>query len=217
MSFGYQVLGFGTSASAGAGAEVIQSANGNGVTIADAQAGDVIFAITGNLVNNQSMSISGYSTRATLTSGVLWGGGAPYYLKASIMYRILDGSESTVPSTGSDSVPGWVQWRFAKPIQSVAWSDENYQTSGNEVNPISGNYTAYTATSSLIGCIRLIGQGGYNTGDKARTLSSGEDQNHLQSSYASIKTVNDFAGGSYSAASGQWSAPNFYASIRCSA
>ena len=216
MSFGYQVLGFGMGAAA-AEAEVIQSAVGHNTSLGDTKAGDVIIAITGSVVNNLGMGISGFTTKQTLTSGVLWGGGDPYYVKASLQYKILSGSETSIVTSNAGVTAAFTQWRFPKPITSVSLTDFLSETGvGN--NPINKSYGAVTETSTRIGCLRVLAQGGYNTNTfPTLTINTSEDITFAGDSQASIKSANDFAGGSSQASAGYWSSPNFYVSIYCNA
>tara|TARA_R110000744_G_scaffold366613_1_gene475734 strand:+ start:469 stop:1116 length:648 start_codon:yes stop_codon:yes gene_type:complete len=215
MSFGYQVLGFGMGAAA-AEAEVIQNATDTANT-PDTQAGDLVIALTGALTNDLPMGISGFTTIQTLTSGVLWGGSSVYYVKSSFQYKVLSGSETSISSPHNSVGMSFTQWRFPKPLTSVTTNDYNSATnSGN--NPISGSYGAKTETSTIVGCLRILAQGGYNTNSHPTlTINSSEPINVVGSSYATIKSVNDFSSGSYSASAGYWSSPNFYTSMYCNA
>ena len=164
-----------------------------------------------------SHALSGFTNIQNLTSGVLWGGEPTHYVESRFQYKILNGSETSI-STGNNSLQmAFTQWRFPKPLTSVTTNDyQSLTNSGN--NPISGSYGAVTETSTRVGCLRILAQGGYNTNTHPTlTINSSEPINSVGNSQATIKSVNDFSSGSYSASAGYWSSPNFYTSMYCNA
>ena len=208
---------FGLGAGASAEAEVIQNFAGQTTSVSDTEAGDLVIAITGALTNDQPMGISGFTTIQTMTSGVLWGGGNPYYVRASFQYKILNGSETSIATANNNVEMAFTQWRLPKPLTSVTTNDYNSLTNTGS-NPISGSYGAVTETGTRVGCLRILAQGGYYTDTfPTLTINSSEPINAVGVTYATIKSVNDFSSGSYSASSGYWSSPNFYISMYCDA
>lgn len=102
-------------------------------------------------------------------------------------------------------------------LTSVTTNDYHSLTNTGD-NSISGSYGTITETSTRIGCLRILAQGGYNTSTyPTLTINNSEPINSVGHSYATIKSVNDFSSGSYSASEGWWSSPNFYVSMYCDA
>ena len=155
MSFGYQVLGFGSSASVGGiDGEVIQSGIIlNNVSLSDTQAGDIIFLVTGTVgPSSVNTNISGFTSLQNATSSNEWQSG--YRVTSRISFRILAGNETAIDNTITNGGGVFAQWRFPKPVQSVSYADITGPTQGS----ISGTAAATTHDGPVI---RWLSQGCY--------------------------------------------------------
>jgi len=191
MSFGYQVLGFGSSTDRRI-VGVIQQGNWetSAQTLTDTKAGDVIFAATGALFNNTDTSISGFTSIASNTATNQWTSNANAYVQGRISYKVLTGSETEIAALPSSSGGTYVQFRFAKKVTSV--STQDLATSkGNH----SGNYGAVSGTHAAV--IRWLTQGAYGGGG-AKTLSTGDPQIAQSGDYGGTLITESVESGSFS-------------------
>jgi len=155
MSFGYQVLGFGSSASVGGiDGEVIQSgAIEPNVSLSDTKAGDIIFLTSGSQgPNSANTNISGFTSLSSATSSEPWQSG--FSVKSRLSIRILDGTETAINSTITNGGGAFAQWRFPKAVQSVSYAN----ITGPTQSSISGTAAATTHDGPVI---RWLSQGCY--------------------------------------------------------
>ena len=161
MSDGYGKSDFFTS--------VIQTGN-LGSSISDSQAGDVIFVMSGSTtIPADKPTVAGYTLLRNASASTQWATSNPpgrYYCQARLAYKILDGTETSVPTaTGSGGT--WHQYRFsAGAISTVQASNLTSNTGG-----------ALTMTEGSISTdndyvIRLIGVGGYNNNSVTQTMTN---------------------------------------------
>jgi len=182
MSFGYQVLGFGSSASVGGiDGEVIQSGIIlNNVSLSDTQAGDIIFLVTGTVgPSSVNTNISGFTSLQNAVSSQEWQSG--FRVTSRISFRILAGNETAIDNTITNGGGVFAQWRFPKPVQSVSYADITGPTQG----AISGTAAATTHDGPVI---RWLTHGTYVSnpiGSLSGTLISKIDT-VAQSNYGSI-------------------------------
>lgn len=167
--FGYNVLGFGASASAGLGVGISLGYNGGPDSWADmgVKAGDLAITVLSNLSTGASFTTpTGYTLIDKKAAGASWS--YPYFEGVALYYRILDGTESS--GQGNE----WVVVRYGKPVTSVVVSNIANAASSS----INYTHTASTSESVLrVGC-----SGGYRlTGDQ-RDNWQNSDGNEIASS-----------------------------------
>ena len=181
----------------------------NGGAIADAQAGDVVVALNGNLTNSFSLLMTGFTSIAVRQSSYQWSPSSNYYTKGHLQYKILTGAETTIPTSNGQG--NWVQYRMPRPITSVTLSG---QTSSTSV--MSGTYPAVTETSTRLACIRVVGSAGYNCANTTQTLSTGSPQTVASANTrAKFLSVSEFGSGTYYSTNGAFVSPTFYSTITC--
>ena len=168
--FGYNVLGFGVSASAGTlGVGTSLGYNGGPDDWADMgiQAGDLAIAVKSNLSAGASFSTpTGYTLIYAKASDGSWS--SPYVEGVALYYRILDGTESG--GQGNE----WVVVRYGKPVTSVVVS--NIANAGTKT--LYYTYTASTSESVLrVGC-----SGGYSLTGSNRDAWQNSAGNEIASS-----------------------------------
>jgi len=209
MSFGYQVLGFGTGATGPVLPGQLIQTGIQTTNLTDPRAGDLVIAFNGNLVNNTNLASTGFTNIEEQQSSVNWSpGDATYYLKGRIQYRIMDGNETQFTGTGFT----FQQYRFHKPISSVTMADRVYSQS-----TLGGSFQAYTPTSTFIGCLRVVGRAGYNCDVGGALSSNGGYPNITQGGmpYSKFYSYDDFESGTYSMQQTTWRAPGWFYTIKC--
>lgn len=155
--FGYNVLGFGASASAGGlgvGISLGYNTGSNAWSNMSIQAGDLAISVLSNLSAGASFTNpSGYTTIAKQAAFASWS--APNVEGVGLFYRILDGTESSAPAAN----PPWIVVRYAKPVSSVVVSSTSVSNSAG----ITYSYPASDSESVL----RMVCSGGYRiSGDQ---------------------------------------------------
>jgi len=167
--FGYNVLGFGASASLGLGVGISLGYNGGPDDWDDMgiRAGDLAITVLSNLSAGPSFTTpTGYTLIQAKGASSSWS--YPYTEGVALYYRILDGTESG--GQGNE----WVVVRYGKPVTSVVVS--NIANSGT----INLNYTHTASTSESV--LRVGCSGGYRiTGDQ-RDAWQNSDGNEIASS-----------------------------------
>lgn len=168
--FGYNVLGFGASASSGLGVGISLGYKGGPDTWGDMgiQAGDLAIAVKSNLSGGASFTTpTGYTSIATQAASGSWS--SPNVEGVALYYKILDGTESSNPSANQ-----WIVVRYAKPVSSVVVSSTSISNSAG----INYNYPASTSESVLrVGC-----SGGYTISGTQRDAWQNSDGNEIASS-----------------------------------
>lgn len=169
-SFGYNVLGFGASASAGTlGVGTSLGYNGGPDDWADMgiQAGDLAIAVLSNLSAGASFSTpTGYTLIYAKASASSWS--YPNFEGVALYYKILDGTESS--GQGNE----WAVVRYGKPVTGVGVS--NIANSGTKT--LYYTYTSSTSESVLrVGC-----SGGYTLSGNNRDDWQNSAGNEIASS-----------------------------------
>ena len=182
----------------------------NADTISDPQAGDVVVYLHGYLTNTSTHLVPSFTSIRRQVSNYRWSSSSPsYYTQGHLQYKILTGTETTF--TGGTGTGVWVQYRMIRPITSVTLSGT---TSAN--SNMSANYSAVTQTGSTLGCIRVVGTGGYSAGGTTQTLSTGDAQTVASSSYAKFLSTHTFDAGYAFSTRASFSSPTFHSTLICS-
>ncbi len=185
---------------------VVQTAT-NADTITDPQAGDVVVYMHGYLTNSSTHLVPSFTSIRRLVSNVQWASSSTtYYTQGHLQYKILTGAETTF--TGGTGTGTWVQYRMIRPITSVTLSGT---TSANA--NMSVGYSAVTQTDSTLGCIRVIGTGGYSASGTSQTLSTGDVQTVASSSYAKFLATHSFDAGSAFSTRASFQSPTFHSTL----
>jgi hypothetical protein len=185
---------------------VVQTAT-SADTITDPQEGDVVVYMHGYLTNTSTHLVSGFTSIRRQVSNVQWAGSSTsYYTQGHLQYKILTGTETTF--NGGSGTGAWVQYRMIRPITSVTLSGT---TSANA--NMSASYSAVTQTGSTLGCIRVVGTGGYTATGTTQTLSTGDVQTVVSSAYAKFLSTHSFDAGSASSTRASFSSPTFYSTL----
>lgn len=183
-----------------------------GATLTDAQSGDLIIAATGSLVNNANTLLSGYTSISSNTSSTQWSPSSPnYYVMGRLQYRLLNGTETTVPSGITDGGGVFIQYRFAKKVTSVSTQ--------NVINAravaLSGSYfSTASASNAGAGTLRVNAAGAYGGGGNA-VLSTGSPQYSQDSSYGKLLITETTSSGTLSREGASFAGACFYATILC--
>lgn len=177
-------------------------------TIANPQAGDVVVYLHGYITNTSTHLVAGFTSIARKVSNYNWSSGSTFYVQGHLQYKILTGTETQF-SAGSGT-GAWVQYRMIRPITSVALSET---TALND--NMSRSYTAITQTGQTLGCIRVVGTGGYTATNTTQTLSTGETQTQATSTYSKFKSTHTFDAGSATSTRASFSSPTFYSTLIC--
>lgn len=164
-SFGYNVLGFGASASASAGLGVATSLGFYGASDSwdalDIKAGDLCVLTKSNLTGGASFSTTdGFTNITAKGSDGQWSPG--YQEGVALYYKILDGTESQ-PSGNN-----WIVIRYGTAVSSVSVSD----TSVSGTASLTYNFNASDSES----VVRVICSGGYTINDAQRNGWSGSNE-----------------------------------------
>jgi hypothetical protein len=185
---------------------VVQTAT-NADTITDPQAGDVVVYLHGYITNTSTHLVPGFTSIRRQVSNVQWAGSSPsYYVQGHLQYKILTGTETHF--SGGTGTGAWVQYRMIQPITSVTLSGT---TSANA--NMSASYSAVTQTGSTLGCIRVVGTGGYTATGTTQTLSTGDVQTAASSSYAKFLSTHSFDAGSASSTRASFYSPTFHSTL----
>lgn len=181
-----------------------------GGAISDAQTGDVVVAYQGYLTNATVTLLSGFTSITKRSSTYNWGANATYYVTGEAQYKILDGTETTIPSaTGGGN---WVQYRAASAITSVTLSEVD----STQASTWSGTYSAVAETAGRLACIRVVGTAGYNTASSVQTLSNGSPQTAASANaYAKFLFVEEFGTGTSTTTWGSFQSPSFRSTLIC--
>ena len=182
-----------------------------GGAIADAQAGDVVVAYQGYLTNNRVLLLSGFTSITLRSSTYNWNtSSTTYYVTGEAQYKILDGTETTIPSaTGGGN---WVQYRAASAITSVTLSEVD----STQASTWSGTYSTVAQTAGRLACIRVVGTAGYNTASSVQTLSNGSPQTAASANaYAKFLFVEEFGTGTSTTTWGSFESPSFRSTLIC--
>lgn len=187
---------------------VVQVAT-NADTILDPQAGDVVVYLHGYLTNTSTHLVPSFTSIRRQVSSYRWSGSSPsYYTQGHLQYKILTGTETTL--TGGAGTGAWVQYRMIRPITSVTLSGT---TSANA--NMSASYSAVTQTDQTLGCIRVVGTGGYSATNTSQTLSTGSPQTVVTSSYAKFLSTHTFDAGSATSTRAGFGSPTFHSTLIC--
>ena len=218
MSFGHQVLGFGTVASAPREVGVITQLGLTGDLI-DPQAGDVVFLTTGSLLDSvqaQTLMVdAGYTNISRIQATTNWypAGSAHYFVQGNIQYRILDGTETKGggPSGINSGAGYFMQYRFPKPITSVTATGLTTRVSGSA---LSGTYPSTTRPAGG-GVIRWVAGGAYG-GNGLPALGTGSPQYvGVEGAYATMKITETTTSGSYGIQAAGMYGASFFVTMVC--
>lgn len=183
-----------------------------GGAIADAQAGDVVVAYQGWLTNNRVLLLSGFTSITLRSSTYNWSSSSTtYYVTGEAQYKILDGTETTIPSAQSGN-GHWVQYRAPSAITSVTLSEVD----STQASTWSGTYSAVAQTAGRLACIRVVGTAGGQCGSTVQTLSNGSPQTvAAAANYAKFLFVNEFGTGTSTTTWGSNQSPSFRSTLIC--
>ena len=176
--FGYNILGFGASASAGdigVGTALGYRNSGTDWDNIGIQAGDLAIVTLRTIsfgknftdTTNPSLTqVAGYTELLTEDSEGSWSPG--YTEGGAIYYKILAGNESV-----SLSWMNWVVVRFDKPVSEVTISN----TTSSGTKALTYNYSASNSKSVL----RIIFSSGYNLSGNQRDAWENDEGNEINS------------------------------------
>ena len=213
MSFGYQVLGFGTGKApfVPLGQHLQTDALGpqsdTPVALADAQEGDIVLVTSGSTSNQSNTLLSGYTSIANNTSLINYAAGSNNYVQGRLSYRILTASDDEVPGVGTGNGLGvFMQYRFPDAVTSISLQDLHQNTGALE-RP----YTAVAGANKFV--IRWVAGGAYQA--TASTLSVGSPQYYGSGNNGSMRITETPEAGVATNVAPTFGGRSFFVTIIC--